>query len=130
MYKLKQIMEEYLTPKNVPICTLDTSEPFNKLTDREKLYTHYMNQASWAGAPIIVKQVSTESQLLVEYFVKFFRKHKLEDVKLAWQLYCSDEDISAALNYISCLFGNMGNYLSFGDKKFIPRIDRDQFEKM
>lgn len=123
-------MEEYLTPKEVPICSLDTLEPFNKLTEKEKLYAHYMDEASWAGAPIVVRQVSTESSLLINYFVKFFRTHKITDVKLAWELANSEEDVSNALNYISCLFGNLGNYLSFGDKKFIPRVDRETFEKM
>jgi len=33
----------------------------------------------------------------------------------------SVEDFEAFMQFVACFYGNMGNYLSFGDTKFVPR---------
>lgn len=35
-------MEEHLTPTEVPILTLDCVDSWNRLTDAEKKYAHYI----------------------------------------------------------------------------------------
>src|SRR3990172_1316642 len=119
-------MEEYLVPKKISICALNVEQSFNNLTEKEKLYAHNMNMASWSGALIVSKQVSPKSYLLVEYFVKFFKQYTLDDIKKSG----SKDDIDSVLNYVCYLFGNMGDYSHYGDKKFIPRLSQDTFKEI
>ena len=42
----------------------------------------------------------------------------------------SDEDLHHFLNYSAQVIGNAGNYKSFGDSKFIPRLPEDSFAKL
>jgi dipeptidyl-peptidase-3 len=41
-----------------------------------------------------------------------------------WQAGVSAEDFEAFMQYTACFLGNMGNYLSFGDTKFVPRCPK------
>eukprot|EP00494_Astrolonche_serrata_P025458 UN25719 len=40
----------------------------------------------------------------------------------------TDTEITRILLYASGFYGNMGNYLSFGDTKFIPNVPQERFE--
>eukprot|EP01107_Rhizomastix_libera_P002715 TRINITY_DN14675_c0_g1_i2.p1 TRINITY_DN14675_c0_g1~~TRINITY_DN14675_c0_g1_i2.p1 ORF type:complete len:700 (-),score=187.78 TRINITY_DN14675_c0_g1_i2:87-1973(-) len=42
----------------------------------------------------------------------------------------SSEDFEEFLIYAAAFYGNMGNYLSFGDTKFIPNLPRESFVKI
>jgi len=42
----------------------------------------------------------------------------------------SGEDVKAYLSYTAQCLGNAGNYKSFGDSKFIPRISKDKFDAL
>lgn len=39
----------------------------------------------------------------------------------------SEDEYKEFLLYVSGVFGNMGNFLSFGSKKFVPRLPEDKF---
>jgi len=45
-------------------------------------------------------------------------------------LTCSDPEaeVDAALIYAAAFYGNLGNYKSFGDTKFVPGIGPDRLE--
>lgn len=43
---------------------------------------------------------------------------------MPWQAGVSAEDFEAFMQYTACFLGNMGNYLSFGDTKFVPRCPK------
>lgn len=45
-------------PNDTPFVELDCTEAFNGLTKNEKLYAHYLSQASWYGGLIVYVQVS------------------------------------------------------------------------
>lgn len=45
----------------------------------------------------------------------------------ALSLGLEQQEIDKALMYCASFFGNMGNYKSFGDTKFIPDIPKDRF---
>ena len=40
----------------------------------------------------------------------------------------SDEDFTAFLSYAAQVFSNLGNYKTFGDTKYLPRLKREAFE--
>lgn len=42
----------------------------------------------------------------------------------------SDDELQAFLDYAAQFLGNTGNYKSFGDSKFIPRIDKRQLKAL
>ena len=56
-------LERYITPADIPVRVLDAEESFAGLTEREKLYAHWMSVASWMGCLITFEQVSFESPL-------------------------------------------------------------------
>ena len=50
-------LSQYTLPNETPVAVLDCQEAFNGLTDQEKLYAHYLAQASFAGGLIVLVQV-------------------------------------------------------------------------
>lgn len=50
-------MSQFIHPINTPISLLDCAESFNSLTEKEKLYAHYLSRASWFGGLIDLPQV-------------------------------------------------------------------------
>jgi hypothetical protein len=48
--------DRFYADKDAPFCSLNASKSFKLLTQKEKLYAHYVGQASWAGARIIQGQ--------------------------------------------------------------------------
>jgi hypothetical protein len=54
----------------------------------------------------------------------------LSNIKRLLRTKYNDNNILDYLNYITVLFGNMGNYYNYGDKKFIPRLSKDLFKDM
>jgi hypothetical protein len=50
-------LSQYTLPNDTPVVVLDCQEAFDGLTDQEKLYAHYLAQASFAGGLIVLVQV-------------------------------------------------------------------------
>ena len=57
-------------PPDTPVIPLDAREAFQKLTDKERLYSHYMSRASYYGGLVVLIQTSPESPQ-----VKLLRVH-------------------------------------------------------
>eukprot|EP00747_Dinoflagellata_sp_TGD_P165708 gnl/TRDRNA2_/TRDRNA2_187394_c0_seq1.p1 gnl/TRDRNA2_/TRDRNA2_187394_c0~~gnl/TRDRNA2_/TRDRNA2_187394_c0_seq1.p1 ORF type:complete len:838 (-),score=237.02 gnl/TRDRNA2_/TRDRNA2_187394_c0_seq1:60-2573(-) len=115
--------EMYLVSKEVPLLKLSCSDAFKKLTLREKNYAHHMSQASWLGAKICLEQTSPEARKIFEMFQLAFSEKSYDKVE-----HEDEEEKTAFYNYVINFYGNLGNYLSFGDRKFIPRIPSETFE--
>jgi dipeptidyl-peptidase-3 len=81
-----------------------------------------MFRASWAGSRIVARQVSPESASLLDELVQFYKAISPEIIIVDHEK--NGEDF---VNYSSLVFSNLGNYLSFGDSKFIPRISKEYF---
>lgn len=116
---------------SIEIRPLDYSKSFEQLTQKEKLFTYYLNKAVWAGIPISFYQISYESPALFIIFQNFFMSFENID-KLEEQI-LKNENISKAdynnfILYVVDFYSYYGNYYSFGHSKLIPILSIDKFE--
>lgn len=103
----------YLADHKPPVIMLSAKSYFDQLTEKEKLYAHYMSKASHAGTRVVLRQVSHESEGIFDLIMKIN--------KVLCGKYPQDNETTLYLEYVSQFLGNLGNYKSFGDFKFIPR---------
>lgn len=118
--------------KNTPYFLLDCDDAFNGLTEKEKKYAYHMSLAAWAGCPIILHQVSHESPQIFALAQRLFRPipPKYPNAS-SFATYLKENgcDADNFINYFGYFLGNIGNYTSFGAKKFVPATTRDEFRK-
>ncbi|KAJ8319543.1 hypothetical protein KUTeg_002891 [Tegillarca granosa] len=64
-------LSQYILPNDTGVCLLDCITAFDNLTEKEKLYSHYVSQASWNGGLIVLLQVKMnyEIQNLTSYYL-------------------------------------------------------------
>ena len=80
--KMEMDKGKNLNSINIKISTLDFATAFKSLTNKERIYTYYMQRACWDGALIIFFQNSYESPALFIIFQKFFSSFTpFEDLK-------------------------------------------------
>ncbi|KAJ1308969.1 hypothetical protein OPQ81_004652 [Rhizoctonia solani] len=124
----------FLADQNPPLCSLAIKDSFAQLTDKEKLYAHWVGTAAWAGARIIQEQWTPEAQSLYDLLISIFSSNDgqniadLADLKNKSGL--SEEEWTFVVEYVSQVFSNLVNYKSFGFTKFIPRVPQDKFAKV
>jgi hypothetical protein len=51
----------FVFPPDTPVIVLDAKDAFEKLTEKEKLYSHFLARASFFGGLIVLVQTSPES---------------------------------------------------------------------
>jgi dipeptidyl-peptidase-3 len=120
--------EQFLISRLQPFAQLSCSVAFNALSTREKLYTHYLAKACWAGSPIVFEQVSPESPALLKLLNLVFSRNSADEIREISGV--DAQEFDDFLVYAACFYGNHGNYLSFGDSKFIPRLGKSGFRKI
>lgn len=52
-----KVMKHYILPLDQPVVSLDCSEAFEGLSQKEKLYSHYLSQGAWIGGLVVLVQV-------------------------------------------------------------------------
>lgn len=121
--------DRFLADKAPPICRVEVAKSFSQLTPKEKLYTHYVGQASWAGARIIQEQWTPQALRLYDLLILTFSSGgKLADLDaLSQKSGISHEDFEQVLQYSSQVLHNLVNYKSFGFTKIVPRISEAKF---
>ncbi|GET85829.1 dipeptidyl-peptidase III, putative [Leishmania tarentolae] len=121
----------YVTPRAVPYCTLAIANAFNSLTPKQRYYAHHMMMAGWCGAPVVAEQLSPESLPLLRLFFKVLSAQSLDTFKVnSVKAGIDADEVSQFLEYVAMVYSNMGNYVSFGDTKFIPSIPKERFAKI
>jgi len=123
---------EHELPLDTPILYLKSEEAFAGLTSRERHYAHHLSRASWWGGLIVLCQTSPESPVAFSLLTRLFRSQPLDTLKeIAIQKAGFTEDeFKSLLIYYSGLVYNLGNYLGFGDRKFIPSVSQDKFTSL
>ncbi|MCJ1404909.1 hypothetical protein MMC11_008135 [Xylographa trunciseda] len=119
-----------LTPRQPPVGRLDVKQAFQPLTSREKLYAHYMARAAWHGARIIFNQVSPESSSVFDLILELYRSCAGDWGALAEQFSVSANSLQEFLEYAAVFLGNVGNYYGRGDQKFVPRLPKEDLQKL
>ncbi|KAK4705199.1 dipeptidyl-peptidase III, partial [Phenoliferia sp. Uapishka_3] len=125
-------MDRYLCDVNPPVCSLNIKPAFDALTKQEKLYSHHLSQACWAGGRIIARQTSPSSEKIFDLIIAVFSssgdKTKLADVgKMEKESGVGKEDWEGVLAYCAQVLSNLGNFKSFGATKFVPRVPATAF---
>eukprot|EP01006_Ploeotia_vitrea_P008646 TRINITY_DN20727_c0_g1_i2.p1 TRINITY_DN20727_c0_g1~~TRINITY_DN20727_c0_g1_i2.p1 ORF type:complete len:640 (-),score=371.09 TRINITY_DN20727_c0_g1_i2:156-2075(-) len=78
----------------------------------------------------LIDKVSPESPVLFRLFLALFRATPVPEFrKLAVQAGLTEDVVDRVLEFVATFFGNMGNYLSFGDTKIVPRCSKEEFVK-
>lgn len=117
-------MENYYVPENLNVVRIDCKDAFNGLSENDKRYAYWFYKASWAGINTVAEQVSSESKDILTLVKKLFSDNK------SFSKLDDSEDSQHFLNYWAYVCGNLGNYSSFGDCKFIPRISKEKMDEL
>jgi dipeptidyl-peptidase III len=103
---------------------MDSKTTFDQLTESEKLYAYSLYKASWEAAPIVSMQISPESYGIVKLFENMFDRYNPHIVNTQYP------NMKHFLNYVAYVMCNSGNYMSHGDTKFLPRMSKDDMDKL
>nr|CAD7393748.1 unnamed protein product [Timema cristinae] len=131
--------DQYSLPNDYPIVELECQVAFDALSNKQKLYAHYLSLASWHGSLAVYLQVrnyislttSPESPLIFSLLTKVFSNEPIDELKKALLIKgFSEDNFTAFLVYSSVFFSNSGNYKGFGDTKFVPNLPVDQLEAL
>ncbi|KAI9033802.1 peptidase family M49 [Phycomyces nitens] len=130
---IRNMSTRYLADLKTPISRLEARPFFEALTDKEKTYAHFMSRASFHGTRIVIAQTNPQAPGIYDLILQLFtnEREELIDVDaLAKKSGVSQEAFDQLLEYSAQFLGNLSNYKSFGDEKFIPRLSADDFEKI
>ena len=116
-------------PADAPVVVLEATKAFDGLTPKERAYALALASADWAGAKICLIQTSPESAHIFALLQLIFSAQPVPALLTAAKgLGLTDDEISQAMIYAAAFYGNLGNYKSFGDTKFIPALPAHRFQ--
>jgi dipeptidyl-peptidase-3 len=109
-----------------PVAMLDCVQPFGQLSQREKLYAHFLAAAGYEGLKINFFQTSYESPAIFELFHRVFASGPVDDLVQAAGF--NETERKQLLSYYASFLGNAGNYKGFGDTKFVPSLPAERVQ--
>lgn len=120
-----------------PIIVLTAKKHFEQLpTSEAKLYAHYLSRAAHHGTRAVLRSVSAESEPIYDMILSIHSVLGKPATNEGYQRHLSKhfpEGSKAVLHYLeysSQFLSNLGNYKSFGDKKFVPKLSIEDFDKL
>ncbi|KAB2576075.1 Dipeptidyl peptidase 3 [Lasiodiplodia theobromae] len=125
-----EALKHYLADSPPTVVPLAIKPHFEALNDQQKLYSHYLSIACFAGTRIVLRQISPESEHIYDFIVTLHRHYNGDWKKAQKDAGLSDDELNAFLDYAAQFLGNAGNYKSFGDSKFIPRLESRQLKAL
>ncbi|KAH9997284.1 aflatoxin-detoxifizyme [Russula vinacea] len=119
----------FLTDINAPIVGLQVDKAFSQLSSRERKYAHYLGEAAWAGARIILGQWTPYTERLYDLLILTFSENgSITDINaLKEKSGLSGDEWDRILEFASQALSNLANYKSFGFTKFVPRVPQEKF---
>lgn len=78
----------------------------------------------------MLRQVSPESEHIYDFIIALHHYSQGDWKALQKEAGLSDDDLAAFLDYSAQFLGNLGNFKSFGDSKFVPRFDERQLKAL
>lgn len=129
-------MSTFLADSEAPIVFLSAKKHFDQLpTNNAKIYAHHLSRASHWGTRAVLRSVSPESEAIYDIVIGIHKAlgspQSAEEYVLKLNEMAQDKlDIATVtlyLEYASQFLANLGNYKSFGDKKFVPKLDTKDF---
>jgi dipeptidyl-peptidase-3 len=135
-----QSLKQYLADNPPAVVPLAIKPHFEALSDKEKLYAHHISmyvlsvhdipamwtdaicRACFAGTRIVLRQLSPESEPIYDFIIALHKHCNGDYDGLAKDVGLSKDDLDAYLNYAAQFLGNLGNYKSFGDSKFVRKL--------
>ncbi|KAJ7632614.1 aflatoxin-detoxifizyme [Roridomyces roridus] len=126
-------LDRFYADRAPPLCSLEIAPSFNLLSSKEKSYTYWISEASWAGARIIQEQWTPHATNLHDLLILVFSTAdaKLADLQaLQDRAGLSSEEFEGLLQYSSQVLSNLVNFRSFGFTKIIPRTSSDKFSAL
>lgn len=122
-------MSIYTIPLETDVVGLDAAIAFANLTPTEKSYAYHLGRADWEGAKICLLQCSPESVPIFALLQLVFAAQPVRELVAAAEAKgLSADEVSKALMYAAAFYGNLGNYKSFGDTKFVPDLLPERFK--
>lgn len=122
--------KDHILPNDIPFVELGCSAAFSSLTETEKLYAHYLSQASWNGGLIVFLQTSPESPIILNLLIDVFVGQTLDELRELSLKHVDKDEYIAFLVYAAGILANAGNYKGFGDSKIVPDLPPEKFEKI
>jgi len=89
-------MSSYIIPSDTPISVLEARDAFNGLTEKEKLYCHFLSRASWEGSTICLLQTSPESSLVFLLLKELFTCQSVAALRDASSEHVSEEEFKVS----------------------------------
>ncbi|KAF2093086.1 dipeptidyl peptidase-like protein III [Rhizodiscina lignyota] len=123
-------LKHYLADSPPTVVQLKIKPHFDALSTQEKLYAHWISVASLAGTRVVLRQVSPESEPIYDLLIALYKQSNGHWASLASEAGLSQDELTDFLSYAAQFLGNCGNYKSFGDAKFIPRLAERQFKAL
>ena len=120
-------LKHYLADAPPTVVRLEIEKHFDPLTDKQKRYAHYISRASFNGARIVARQISPESEAILDLILALHDTSGGDWKALQAKARISDDELEHFFSYTAQFLGNNGNYKSFGDSKFIPRCSEATF---
>ncbi|KAF4992902.1 hypothetical protein FGRMN_6845 [Fusarium graminum] len=119
-----------IQPQGALTHKLVVKEIFNRLSDQDKLYAHYLSQAAWYGARVIMAQVSPESNDIFDFIIKLYDSCAGNWETLIEKCGINNQDLAAFLDYAGLFLTDIGNYHSDGGAKIVPAVSLEACTKL
>lgn len=93
-----------------PVHQLAVQEVFNRLSLRQKLYSHHLSRASWYGSRIVMRQSSPEATGIFDFILALSKSCDGRWQSLVQEGGTTAQDMEDFLEYAAHFLYNMGNY--------------------
>ncbi|KAI1751939.1 putative dipeptidylpeptidase III [Xylaria castorea] len=120
-------MNTFFAERNADIYSLEIRVHYDALSDKQKLYAHWMSRAAFEGTRIILRQNAAKAETIFDLIVALHHHCDGDWKALGHSAGVTDAEIQYFLEYSSMFLTNLGNYAAFNKQKFFPRIQRTAF---